>query len=101
MIYPTAANGDRLSPSLFLKELADLLKQKLTDGFAEGVIVRHTKFGRGVVVSQYSPDDINSPGELIEIKFFNGIVKKLDLLICLENRLLEFEKTDQDIVHEI
>ncbi len=101
MIYPTAANGDRVSPSLFLKELAVLLKKKLTDGFAEGVIVRHSKFGRGVVVSQYSRDDINSPGELIEIKFFNGIVKKLDLMICLENGLLEFEKTDQDIIHQI
>ena len=97
MIYPTAANGDRLSPSLFLKELAVLLKKKLTDGFAEGVIVRHTKFGRGVVVSQYSPDDLNSHKELIEIKFFNGIVKKLDLMICLENGLLEFEKINQDI----
>ncbi len=101
MIYPTAANGGRLSPSLFLKELAVLLKKKLTDGFAEGVIVRHAKFGRGVVISQYSPDDLKPPGELIEIKFFNGIVRKLDLMICLENRLLEFEKTDQDIAHLI
>lgn len=94
LIYPSSAYGERLSPSLFVKELAALMKKELAEGFGKGTIVRHEKFGRGVVISQYCADDPYSSGEFIEIKFFNGIVRKLDLMICLENQLLEFEETD-------
>lgn len=93
LIYPASVNIKKLMPSVFVKEVKNLIKNDFATGLGEGVIVKHAKFGRGAVISIDSQDRPNSlPGKTVEIKFFNGKVKKLDLQLCLENRILEIEK---------
>ncbi len=93
LIYPASANLEKHMPSIFVKEVNRLVKNDFAAGLGEGMIVKHSKFGRGAVISIEPPDQPNPmSGQTVEIKFFNGTVKKLDLQLCLENRILEIEK---------
>ncbi len=93
LIYPASANLEKLMPSVFVQEVKGLIKNDFAAGLGEGVIVRHSRFGRGAVIAMDPADQPNPlSGQTVEIKFFNGMVKKLDLQLCLENRILEIEK---------
>ncbi|MHB1151941.1 MAG: ATP-dependent helicase [Eubacteriales bacterium] len=58
---------------------SDLLSQYFT-----GVVVKHCKFGSGVIVQ--------CENEYITVKFFrNSAIKKLSLSLCLANGLIDFD----------
>ncbi len=97
LIYPSVSNSEKLLPSMFIKEVDLLLKKEAVSEFGDGVVVHHKKFGRGVVISMGCEDQNDYQHQIIEIKFFNGEVKKLDLQICMENKMLEIEHLNSSI----
>jgi DNA helicase-2/ATP-dependent DNA helicase PcrA len=85
LLCPDQQDNNKLMVSTFVKEVSQLLNNEVVSGLGEGAVVRHEKFGRGVVINS------STGGPTIEIKFLNGVVKKLDLQICLESKLLSIE----------
>lgn len=56
----------------------------LSAQYVTGVVVKHRKFGSGVI--------IQCENDFISVKFFrNSAIKKLSLSICLANGLIDFE----------
>ncbi|PYG87036.1 DNA helicase-2/ATP-dependent DNA helicase PcrA [Ruminiclostridium sufflavum DSM 19573] len=88
LIYPEYINNERSIRSVFINEVAQLIKKDIIDSIGEGIIVTHTKFGRGVVAAvNENPAD----RQTVEINFFSGRRKTLDLQLCLDNKLLSFD----------
>lgn len=77
--------GPESSKSTFVKEVERIMHNSVIDGVGEGMIVRHKRFGDGVIVAILDSKE----GTLLEIDF-KGARKKLDLGICLDNGLIEF-----------
>lgn len=92
LVYPAMVNHEKLLPSLFIKEVNQLLKNDLTSGIGEGAIVKHAKFGRGVIVSMDTIGQASAASGVVEIKFFDGVVRKLDLRLCLDNGMIALEQ---------
>lgn len=86
--FPKLINNQKLLRSVFVNEVVQLIQKEIIDGIGEGVIVQHKKFGKGIVVAI---NDNSQERHTIEIKFFNGQQKTLDLQLCLDNKLLSFE----------
>jgi DNA helicase-2/ATP-dependent DNA helicase PcrA len=84
---PTKVNSEKVISSIFVAEVAKLIQKDIINGIGEGLIVEHVKFGKGVVVAI---DESSNEQQTIEIKFSSGVKKKLDLQICLNNKLLSF-----------
>lgn len=88
LIYPVALNNEKALRSVFINELLQLQQKDKIASIGEGSIVQHTKFGKGAVISI---NENLKERQTIEIKFFGGQQKTLDLQICLDNKLLSFD----------
>jgi DNA helicase-2/ATP-dependent DNA helicase PcrA len=86
--FPKLINNQKVLRSVFVNEVVQLIQKDIIDDIGEGVIVRHTKFGKGIVVAI---NENTNERHTIEIKFLNGQQKTLDLQLCLDNKLLSFE----------
>ncbi len=86
LIWPQVRNGMKEPRSLFIDEMEECLNKKARDELKTGMVVRHSKFGEGIVIAVHRQND---SGIWVEIDF-EGIIRKLDLKTCMENRLLEF-----------
>jgi len=86
LIWPQVRNGLKEPRSLFIDEVAECMDKKAQSEVKVGMIVQHKKFGQGIIKAIHSQEN---KGMLIEIDF-GGILRKLDLKTCMENRLLEF-----------
>ncbi|HEX2926377.1 MAG TPA: ATP-dependent helicase [Ruminiclostridium sp.] len=89
LISPSSINNEEVLRSIFIKEVLQLLQKDIINSIGEGEIVNHAKFGKGVIVSVKG--DEASDRHTIEIKFFKGGCKKLDLQLCLDNKLISFD----------
>jgi len=87
IIYPALINNEKVLRSVFVNEVIQLIHKDIISGIEEGVIVQHAKFGKGIVISI---NENTNERSTIEIKFSNGLQKKLDLQICLDSKLLIF-----------
>ncbi len=88
LLFPKLINNQKVLRSVFVNEVVQLIQKDIIDGIGEGFIVRHTKFGKGIVVAI---NENTKERHTIEIKFINGQQKTLDLQLCLDNKLLSFE----------
>jgi DNA helicase-2/ATP-dependent DNA helicase PcrA len=88
LIYPMHINNERVQRSIFINEVLYLIKKDIIDGIGEGTIVRHTRYGTGVVAEI---NESSAENQTIKIKFFSGEHKTFNLQICLENKLLSFD----------
>ncbi len=88
MIFPEYINNEKTLRSIFINELVRLIKKNIIVDITEGTVVYHAKFGRGAVVAI---NENSMDKQTIEIIFFSGQHKTLDLQICLDNKLLSFE----------
>jgi DNA helicase-2/ATP-dependent DNA helicase PcrA len=88
LIYPMHINNERVQRSIFINEVLYFIKKDIIDGIGEGTIVRHTRYGTGVVAEI---NESSTENQTIKIKFFSGEHKTFNLQICLENKLLSFE----------
>ena len=88
LLFPKLINNQKVLRSVFVNEVVHLIQKDIIDGIGEGFIVRHTKFGKGIVVAI---NENTKERHTIEIKFINGQQKTLDLQLCLDNKLLSFE----------
>ncbi len=97
LLFWDQQDSNKIMASTFVKEVSQLLNNEVVSGLGEGVVVRHAKFGMGVVISVDNAAGTSSSSTFsqfsptIEIKFLNGLVKRLDLKICLESKLLSME----------
>ena len=89
IIYPETVNNEKVLTSIFVNEVVQLLQKDIINNIGEGKFVNHVKFGRGMVVAINNEHD--SDRHMIEIKFFKVGCRKLDLQLCLDNKLLSFE----------
>jgi len=86
LLWPQVRNGFKEPKSLFIEEVEECLNKKARSQVRTGMVVQHRRFGQGIINAIYRQDGGNM---LIEIDF-GGILRKLDLKTCIENRLLEF-----------
>ncbi len=86
LVCPESKNGSAEPVSSFINEIAVCMSGKMMDEISEGVIVRHSRYGKGVIAS-ISKDSI--AGTILEIDF-NGKRRKLDFAVCMENQMLSF-----------
>lgn len=82
LIYP----GPESSKSTFIKEVETILHNAAINEIGEGMIIKHKHFGEGVIVAIL---ENKAKQALLEIDF-NGVRRKLDFWVCLENGLIEF-----------
>ncbi|AEV67196.1 ATP-dependent helicase [Acetivibrio clariflavus] len=82
LLYP----GPETSKSTFVKEVEMIIRNNAIDEVGEGMIIKHKHFGVGVIVAIL---ENKAQQTLLEIDF-NGIRRKLDLGVCLDNGLIEF-----------
>ena len=88
LVFPATLNNQKVLRSVFVNEVVKLIQKDIIDGIGEGVILQHMKFGKGIVVAI---NGNSKERQTVEIKFFNGQQKILDLDLCLNNKLLIFE----------
>ncbi len=89
LIYPCTLNNEKVMQSIFVNEVVQLLQKDIINNISEGKFVNHVKFGRGMVVA--INQETEADRHMIEIKFFKVGCRKLDLQLCLDNKLLSFE----------
>ncbi|HOQ00935.1 MAG TPA: 3'-5' exonuclease [Acetivibrio clariflavus] len=82
LLYP----GPETSKSTFVEEVEMIIRNTAIDEVGEGMIIKHKHFGVGIIVAIL---ENKAQQTLLEIDF-NGIRRKLDLGVCLDNGLIEF-----------
>lgn len=86
LVSPESVNDIQVPRSTFVNEVAAILNGKMTDQIKEGAFIIHKKYGRGVIASV----ETRSGRTVIEVDF-SGLIRKLDLEVCLENRIISFQ----------
>jgi DNA helicase II / ATP-dependent DNA helicase PcrA len=86
LVCPENRNNTAEPGSLFVNEVAACINGRMLNEISEGVIARHTRYGRGVITAVIED---SSAGTILEIDF-KGKRRKLDLAVCMENGLLSF-----------
>ncbi|MCX7772992.1 MAG: ATP-dependent helicase, partial [Clostridia bacterium] len=87
LVFPEKVN-DRLEPrSTFINEVAALMSQEVQEQLGEGVVIRHKKYGRGVIAKLSE-----EKGRTTVHVDFKGVMGVFDLSVCLENGLMTFEQ---------
>ncbi len=89
LLNPCSLNNEKVMRSIFVNEVVQLLQKDIINNVGEGKFVNHAKFGRGMIVAINQEHD--SDRHTIEIKFFKVGCRKLDLQLCLDNKLISFE----------
>lgn len=83
LVSPSVVNHQPVPRSTFVNEVAALLNQEITDALGEGMLIEHKKYGRGVIARIF-----NQGGRTLLEVDFKGRVRRLDLEICLESRII-------------
>lgn len=89
LMSPAKINNEPVISSIFVSEVANLMQKDIIDGIGDGLIVEHVKFGKGVVIAV---NENENEQQTIEIKFSGGVHKVLDLKICLNRKLINFNQ---------
>lgn len=85
MICPQYVNEMKEFRSTFVNEAASILGEKLLGSVIEGRVIVHKKYGEGIISSV----DHKYGTTVIEVDF-GGKTRSLDLVLCLENRIIRF-----------
>lgn len=78
--------GLEYSESTFIKEVEMLVRNSAINELGEGMQIKHKHFGEGVIVAVL---ERKAQQTLLEIDF-KGVRRKLDLGVCLDNKLILF-----------
>jgi len=85
LIYPNFRNGFKEERTIFIDEVLECMRVKTLNDIAEGMIVNHKHFGKGVIAAILEE---NKDKVIVEIDF-NGVRRKFDLIMCLEKGILK------------
>ena len=84
LICPQYVNSRQAPKSIFVSELTGIMNRSKVSGIAEGSLIHHKHFGKGIVATI-----LDSSDERITIEIdFSGIRRKLDFTTCMESGLI-------------
>jgi DNA helicase-2/ATP-dependent DNA helicase PcrA len=72
--------------SIFVEEISRCMNERTMNELGEGMIIHHKYFGEGVIyhIQEHGNGQVHLSVD------FNGIARKLDLNLCIQNRLLDY-----------
>jgi len=83
LVYPNFKNGESTTVSTFIREVEDCVRGKKAAKVKCGCTIRHKVYGEGKVL------ELIESGASKRIRVdFKGIVRLLDLIVCLDNNII-------------
>lgn len=83
LVAPRTRYKVKVERSVFIDEVKACMCSKVLDGICEGMVVQHKHFGEGIILKI----DERSRRKVLKVSF-SGIIRDLDLELCLEKRIL-------------